>query len=303
MPRLYKYDFGTKYSPDFENIFQIINGESSFIINNNGIDLDNIDNVFRMAYHMGIGPNDKSIPVNLVKNLKTRKDKDNFIIKKEYLDLIHIWYDLRSEVYRRFIYLKEYLSFEFLVFQLIAEYSKHFETEGIINLFHLTDEALLWNLLDKNKYPESVSNIARRLLLHELPESYSIIRSESFDKKEFLLKEGILKSISEEVTQYLCEKKGLTLPFEICYHVTTDHRKTCRKIETYVENDGKLTKETIAEDNSFIVIGIIGRSPLSDELISIITRRTIEILSRENLGSFEYLQFSDRETMSSELLF
>lgn len=305
MPGLYRYDFGEKYKPDFKKIFQIIKGANIFIINNKGIDLDNIDNVFRMAFYLGIGPDDKSIPANLVQNLKLIEGVDNFVISKDYLNLVEIWHKLRSEIYHKFIYSQEYMGFEFLIFQLIYEFSKNVERENVFNLFHFTDEYLLWTLNDKKRYPSSLASIAQKLLIHDLPYAHAIIRSENFEKKDLLSKEEVLKSISKEVTNYLhyTKKVSSQVSFEINYHVTTDNRKTHRKVDIYVEDNGKISKESFAEDKRYILISILSKNELSSEIVSILTEKTIEVLSRNNLGDFENVRFAEQESASMGRLF
>ena len=305
MPGLHRYDFGEKYKPDFKKILQLIKGTGSFVINNKGIDLDNIDNVFRMAFYLGIAPEDKSIVENLVRNLRMVDGIDNFVVKKDCLHLVAIWHRLRSEVYHRFIYSQEYMGFEFLIFQLIYEFSKNIDKEDVMNLFHFTDENLLWSLTDKKKYPASLNNIAKKLLLHDLPKAHAVIRSEDFDKKDLLSKENVLQSMAKKVTNFIYTKKNFSIspPVEIQYHVTTDNRKTHRKVDIYIDDKGDISNESFAEDKSYILICILSRSDLSNEIVSLITAETVEQLNRNNLGTFEQVQFAEQESASTGRLF
>ena len=65
------------------------------------IDLDNIDNVFRMAFHMGIAFS-KDAPVQLAKSMIC---KDNNIYFKECaLPYLYEWYNVRSKVYKLLLF-------------------------------------------------------------------------------------------------------------------------------------------------------------------------------------------------------
>ncbi|MCG2720474.1 MAG: hypothetical protein L6290_00445 [Thermodesulfovibrionales bacterium] len=305
MPGLHRFDFGEKYKPDFNKIYKIIKGTESFVINNKGIDLDNIDNVFRMAFYLGIFPEDRSIVADLVRNLRVVRDIDNFIINKTALNLIDTWHKLRSDIYHRFIYSKEYMGFEFLIFQLIYEFSKSVDSDDVKNLFHFTDEKLLWSLTDKKKYPHALNTIAKKLLLHDLPKAHTIIRSDNFEKKDLLGKEDVLKSLAKDVIKSLSRRKNIStsVPIEIYYHVTTDNRKTNRRVDIYVDDNGSISKKSIGDDRSYILICILTRTELPGELASLITRETIEQLNKTELGVFEQVDFSEHEDISTGHLF
>jgi uncharacterized protein len=63
------------------------------------IDLDNIDNVFRMAYHMGL-PIDRDVPLRLVKAMVGFDTQaGNLIFKRTSEREIQVWRSVRSEVY------------------------------------------------------------------------------------------------------------------------------------------------------------------------------------------------------------
>lgn len=61
------------------------------------IDLDNIDNVFRMAYHMGI-PFTLTAPVALAKSMCISDGK--VVFKKEAEPFLNEWYEVRKRVYK-----------------------------------------------------------------------------------------------------------------------------------------------------------------------------------------------------------
>ncbi len=304
MPGLQRYKFNNSFSPNFHKIHKIIKGEDNFIINNNGIDLDNIDNVFRMAIYMGIAPKDKSIPIKLVHNLMIKDNIDNFITNSEGFEYIKIWQNLRAEVYRKFIYSREYMGFEYLIFYLISEYTKRFKEEDAINLFHFVDEKLLWFMYEKKKDTE-VSRIAQRILTHDLPHAYSIVRTDDYNKKDILSKKETIDNITARVTRRLIENKLISdsLNLKVYLHVTTDNRKTNRNVEIYIEDNGHLVKQSLAKDKKYVVIGVLGNKQISTHLASQITDITMEILEQDKLGTYERVEFNETTDKAQESLF
>ena len=80
-----------------EKIGEIIAGRGRFgPLINSIMDLDNIDNVFRLAYHIGL-VNSGEIPLKLAKSLYIKDNK--LVIKKEAIPLIEKWYDVRKKLY------------------------------------------------------------------------------------------------------------------------------------------------------------------------------------------------------------
>ena len=304
MPGLHKYKFKDEYSPDFNTIHNLINGAKSFIINNNGIDLDNIDNVFRMALYLGLMPSDIDMPIKLVKSLRLQEGFDNFITNNEGLEFIKLWQDLRSEVYRRFIYSNEYMAFEYLVFYLVRKFSENIQKEDIRNLFHFSDEKLLWFMYEKGKGNE-VSNIAKRILTHDIPYTYAIIRTCDYSQKAFLTQDKVLDNLTGIIIKKLRANTMIkdSAYSDIFLHVTTDNRKTNRKIEIYVDNKGDILKESLDEDKQYIVIGILGNKSISSSLATKITSTAIRVLEDEGFGAFEHVQQDEKDNKSQEKLF
>jgi|GEM_PF-4745966 HD superfamily phosphohydrolase len=303
-PGLGRYNFNKKYKLDFDRIQHFIEGRELFVINNKGIDLDNIDNVFRMGLYLGIISNHVEVPVMLAQNLRVSADYDNFIIDKDFLKYVNVWHDLRADIYHKFIYNPEYMAFEYLLFELISKYTKHIEKEGLGNLFHFSDEQLLWYFYERKDVPE-LNSIARKLLLHEIPITYSIIRSKNFNYKGDIINTKILETLTHEVPNDLVSSQKLSKEImgNIYYHLTTDNRKTERQVVIYIEDKGVIRREVIGDDTQYILIAILGRLPLSNKAISILTDKTIEILGMQGYKGFERVDFADYASAQKEFLF
>lgn len=85
-------------SDDISAIDRMIGGGGPYgpLISGKGIDLDNIDNVYRMAYHMGIC-NPESRPVQLAQALSC--EGGVLRITPAAQDLVQHWYDTRRRLY------------------------------------------------------------------------------------------------------------------------------------------------------------------------------------------------------------
>jgi len=83
---------------EIEDIGQFVRGDGIFGKLLCGIvDLDNIDNVYRMAFHMGIKI-DKSIPVKLAKSFKVVGSE--ILVDESALPLLWDWYYTREKMYK-----------------------------------------------------------------------------------------------------------------------------------------------------------------------------------------------------------
>ncbi|MBC8458506.1 MAG: hypothetical protein H8D67_10980, partial [Deltaproteobacteria bacterium] len=95
------------FKEDFEQaldlIFNIINGKGGLGRCVKGdVDLDNLDNVVRAAYHMGIEV-DRELPIRIAKGMSLSKDKGTLIFSRGVVEELKAWLELRRNVYNRFM--------------------------------------------------------------------------------------------------------------------------------------------------------------------------------------------------------
>jgi hypothetical protein len=120
---------------DIKKIGYYISGQENFgPLINGTIDLDNIDNVYRMAYHIGLFESGKS-PLELAQSMYVRKNK--LIIKKESISLVQEWHEIRKKLYKFLLLNPEEFS------------AKCMLTEAIeLNKISSSDEPIIWNVTD-----------------------------------------------------------------------------------------------------------------------------------------------------------
>ncbi len=256
---LHRYGFGKKYGIDFANVNKIINGDSSYLINNSGIDLDNVDNVLRMAHYLGKLKN-KSLGLEIVSRLRVEENRNNFVTDDEGIKLVDEWRQIRSDVYRSFIYSSEYMGFEFLLFELIKEYSRFVNAQEVSSVFHYTDENLLWSFYNDWKNSDSrISKFAKRLLLQDLPHCHGILRVNEFQRKNYFEQNDTLSEIAHSLSQTLATSK-LASRFKdhsLFAHLTTDDRKTSRAVSVLSDQRGKLEQVVLGRDERYLLIAIL----------------------------------------------
>jgi len=280
---LHRHGFVERYNLDLERIDNIVEGDGYFYINNRGIDLDNIDNVFRMAHYLGI-LEDRLIPQKLVRALRVDSDYDNFILKDSNRYLIKEWYKLRSLIYELFIYSSDYMGYEYLIFELISEYSKALDRpEDVKRLIRFTDENLLWTCYGMKQSHPGLSNIAKRLLLNEIPNCYGILRSELNSDLTSLREKEIRQSIANSIRAKI-SKKGYNVLVHL--HMTTDDKKTNRRIKFFSEKDGKRLERYIGNDKQYVLLAILGERDLKPVVSDNLTQIAIGVLEKEGFPGF-----------------
>ena len=84
-------------------IDEIVRGENQYCskLLSSTIDIDNIDNVYRMAFHMGL-PVNKNAPVELAKGLICKNNQIYF--KETAVPYLYDWYETRSNLYKLLLY-------------------------------------------------------------------------------------------------------------------------------------------------------------------------------------------------------
>ena len=105
-------------------IDEIVKGENDYCskLLSSTIDIDNIDNVYRMAFHMGI-PVDKRAPIELAKGLMC---KDNQIyFKATAIPYLYDWYETRSNLYNLLLYNPQDFAAKCMLSELMESVLQH----------------------------------------------------------------------------------------------------------------------------------------------------------------------------------
>jgi len=91
--------FKTEWQKRLEEISRAVKGEGLFgKCITSTIDLDNLDNVLRIAYHMGLDV-DRSLPVMVAQTIDVSKSTDSIVFHPDAIELIKRWLSIRQTVY------------------------------------------------------------------------------------------------------------------------------------------------------------------------------------------------------------
>jgi hypothetical protein len=127
------------------------------------LDLDNLDNVARIALHMGLQPESR-LPVKIAKSMREINSSGEIVFGHEALPWIGDWIELRERVYERLMPSPlDFCGKLMLIYAAVSAFRS-----GILNEsdWHLTDSQLVDRLLGADN--EDVAGTMKRWLLGEL---------------------------------------------------------------------------------------------------------------------------------------
>lgn len=236
---------------DIKKIGQFIRGQGNFGPLISGIiDLDNIDNVYRMAYHIGLIESGRT-PIELAQSMYVQKNK--LIVRKESLSLVQEWHETRKKLYKFLLLNPEEFSAKCMLTEAI-ELNKISSKEKIV--WNSTDYELLLEL-HKNKQkldiqrnnPNAlpVQDIIDRLVTGNLYGCVCILSSKNLEayKKftDFLSK----SEMEDEINQKISPESSI-----IIENFSKNEHKAIQPIKgIYYYEDTKKVKVTVElEENT-----------------------------------------------------
>lgn len=287
------------------------------------IDLDNIDNVYRLAFHLGL-PIRKSIPLELANSMRVCSNAEDNIpcFLSQAKNAIKDWGKTRSNLYSLLINFPGEFSAKGMLTRAIELSIR----QKIIDLtcWNLTDEGLLDLLLTEGT--PQVKNLIQKLMIGELLPPTVLISTSSWkylddfmllENKESLerhlntakhavissskLSTGIIKN--ESRSRYLWENgnielSGLELVNELkrtsfsIIHTIPDKRKSSRQI-TVSWQDKNGNKEKLFSDTNKLWICILSGSSRTNQ-------ETSPLLKEWVIGEVALYLGADREEFQLE---
>jgi HD superfamily phosphohydrolase len=221
---------------DLQAVGKIIAGKTRLgPLINSTIDLDNIDNVFRLGYHIGIVKSGET-PLKLAKSIYVENDR--IIFRKEAVPLVEEWYEVRRKLYYLLLLNPEEFSAKCMLTEAI-ELSKAKQPHPF-NWYDVDFE-----LLQKLSGVSSDSaNIVSRLMKGELYGCASILSTSRTDKYNLFSITEKKKELEDGLSQRIRSKFQSSMKsVMIAMHPIIDVNKTQRQVS--IETD----------DGSFVKIG------------------------------------------------
>jgi len=191
---------------------------SKFLTNN--IDIDNIDNVFRFAFHIGI-TFDRNVPLLLARDLQYQNNE--LYSENASLDHFEEWFNIRRQLYE---YLLEDEG-EFVAKALLERALIECFKDNLINEFDwvLTDAAMVELIITKGN--PAAKNHIQKLMLMDFPEQRRIYFTQDYRNIDRLLDKEKLRIIN------FASNHGVLL------HFIRDVNKTCRQLLIKRKNEQK----------------------------------------------------------------
>lgn len=193
---------------DIEEIGEIIAGKGRFgPLIKGTMDLDNIDNVFRLAYHIGLVKSGET-PLKLAKSLYigySGEEKGKLIVRKDEVSLIEEWYKIRKKLYLLLLQNPEEFSAKCMLTEAI-EISK--EKNYLSFNWYDVDFELLQK---SSKVSSETSNIISRLMKGQLYGCMGIFSTSKIDKYELFTDKNERRELENELSERIKTKHLTTV--------------------------------------------------------------------------------------------
>lgn len=246
-----KYRIQNMIEPDeLSDIDDYINGKGDFgKLISSDIDFDNIDNVIRLSFHIGIlEPGDFEIPLKIIQSMMVQNQQ--VVFTENGLPFLKRWYEIRRKLYE--LLLTKWSDFSekaMLTYALELCYANKSFT---VSQWKETDSDLLQLLYKATGDDQEVSRIAERLLVGDLyfPFAiFSICNTESYSNISIIEKKRLIEKELKDSTG-----------FKFIFHPILDKNKTNRVLNIHLVN-GKT--EVIGDKKDQLLIGLFSPSEIS----------------------------------------
>lgn len=155
--------FGIKSESTLEEIFAALNGKGKYGPCISGeMDLDNLDNVVRIAYHMGLDV-DRQLPLTIADRI-IDSTEEGIIFSNDSVDHVRVWLSLREIVYNHLMLARDdFCGKAMLLFAIVVAHEKNYLSPSD---WIITDDDLINRLLHSGD--EDISSAIKRWLLQDL---------------------------------------------------------------------------------------------------------------------------------------
>lgn len=235
------------------------------------IDLDNIDNVVRLAFHVGLcNQDDKVLPLHLARSIKPSPNGVQISVNDR--PLVTRWQEIRKQLY-------EFLLLDWGEFSAKAMLTRAFEDAAIqhrvgIDNWRLTDEELIQRFLGEIGDSQSIKEITCRLRLGQLYTPIMLARSPSIDAYKKLNLIATKRDIEKRIRKATYQNRPNP---QMLVHFILDVKKTDRSVKVnYLET--KKT-EVLGADSRCLLIGVFASKQIKSKERNILQNESIRILT------------------------
>ncbi len=221
------------------------------------LDLDNIDNVIRLAYHAGIAETeDADVALQLARSIRVANGR--LTVTQSAIPLIERWQYLRRCLY-------EHLLLDWGDFSAKAMLTRMTEDgirAGILSVdsWRLTDEEFLARLESESiGETQLTGQIARRLRSGLLYQPIALFRSDAVAAYSRLSQYSTKRSLEKKISDEIGTKRKMRV--RLLVHFILDNAKTERGVQIKVEPHGQ--DLFLGTDSRQLLMGLFSSVPLN----------------------------------------
>jgi len=231
---------------DLNVIAETIAGKGRFgPLINSVMDLDNIDNVFRLAYHIGIVRSAET-PLRLAQSLWT--DGGELILKTESVHLVEDWHRVRKKLYQFLLLNPEEFSAKCMLTEAL-EIAKCKESHAFS--WHDVDFELFQQL---SRVSSETSSIVSRLMRGDLYGCIGIFSIQNTKLQATLLDRGERLALEEKLGSAIRSRFASRFKSAmIALHIIVDSNKTERQVRIRTD-DGRTV--SVGNRSEQLLIGV-----------------------------------------------
>lgn len=265
----------------WEKVTSIIHGDELYgPLIAGTMDLDNIDNVVRLAFHVGlVDQKEKRLPLDLVNVLSIKDGQLTF--PQTAISLVRKWQKIRTNLYKLLLLDWAEFSAKAMLTKAIELAAKH-KIIGADSWIKTDLEFLDYIQNQSIGAPQEVKELVLRLRRGELYNPLIMLSSSSTEKYK-----NISSSDSKTRIEHAILASGKYKTSRILLHFILDKGKTERSVAfSTLESSENIT---IGKNSNTLLIGIFSQSLLSPSEQREITKSCVNILETEgfrNLKTF-----------------
>lgn len=236
------------------------------------LDLDNLDNVIRLAYHVGVATTDdvKGIAA-FVSNLSVTKGELD--IPADSIPFVQRWQEIRTRLYE--LLLLDWAEFSAKAMLTLA-IEKAFDA-GLLDQqsWLLTDEGLLTHLEEKGAGElQEIGELVRRLRSGDLYQPLILASTPDTKLYDLLASTAKKREIEKRLTNAL-RGKGRS-PGKLLLHFILDHKKTSRSVKARI--GGSTSPTVIGTDSKQLLLGLFSSVDVAASTRELISAALTELL-------------------------
>ncbi len=249
------------------------------------IDLDNIDNVVRLAYHAGVAERgDGLVAEGLARDIQVIGSA--LSISRAGAELLVRWQEIRRDLY--LLLLHDWAEFSAkAMLTTMLELGVAYDLVGA-DSWSLTDDQLLFRLTnDAVGDAQSVAEMGRRLMTGDLYAPLGLWRTTDVDAYPVLSSAPEKRKIEQDLSNVLRTK--------IIFHVIRDKGKTQRELSLILREDGKTHR--FGQDTDEVLVGVFfSRGDFSDPIRKRAEERLRQLLTLRGVSNLTELEDPVGET-------